>query len=38
MVDYDNSRHNLEVLVAAKKKDEAKIQKVRVVSQPTISL
>ncbi|BFZ06475.1 hypothetical protein BsWGS_09514 [Bradybaena similaris] len=27
MVDYDNSRHNLEVLQAAKKKDEAKIQK-----------
>ncbi|CAG5131827.1 unnamed protein product, partial [Candidula unifasciata] len=27
MVDYDNSRHNLEVLQAAKKKDEVKIQK-----------
>lgn len=29
MVDFDNSRHNLEVLQAAKKKDEAKIAKVR---------
>lgn len=28
MVDYDNSRHNLEVLQAAKKKDDAKIAKV----------
>ena len=28
MVDFDNSRHNLEVLQAAKKKDEAKITKV----------
>ncbi|KAK7092561.1 hypothetical protein V1264_008290 [Littorina saxatilis] len=27
MVDYDNSRHNLEVLQAAKKKDDAKIAK-----------
>ncbi|KAK7492710.1 hypothetical protein BaRGS_00016015 [Batillaria attramentaria] len=27
MVDFDNSRHNLEVLQAAKKKDEAKIAK-----------
>ncbi|KAK0060014.1 myc box-dependent-interacting protein 1-like isoform X6, partial [Biomphalaria pfeifferi] len=27
MVDYDNSRHNLEVLQSAKKRDETKIQK-----------
>ena len=28
MVDFDNSRHNLEVLQAAKKKDDTKIAKV----------
>ncbi|CAL1536756.1 unnamed protein product [Lymnaea stagnalis] len=27
MVDYDNCRHNLDVLLAAKKKDDSKIQK-----------
>lgn len=32
LVDYDSARHHLEALQSAKKKDEAKISKVALVS------
>lgn len=35
LVDYDSARHHLEALQSAKKKDEAKIAKVTLVSHST---